>query len=154
MMSISALVMNPLFWAILIALVVSQGSKVCILVFKKGQKFVLEDFFITGNMPSAHCAIVTALVVILYLTEGFTSVFFATVVFAAIVIRDAVGVRRTVGEESKVLTKVVAMLKKKFHFNVSHKIHQNLGHQPLEVIVGILVGLGSAVVVHLYFISY
>ena len=106
---------SPVFWAIMVAVIAAQGVKIVLLVFKQGQKFIWQDLFVTGSMPSAHAAIVVSLVVILLLTEGFSPLFFVSFVFAAIVIRDAVGVRRTVGEESKVLTNVITVLKTKFH---------------------------------------
>ena len=71
---------------------------------------------------------------------------------AAIVIRDAVGVRRTVGEESKVLGNVITVLKTKFHVSIPRKMHQSLGHQPIEVFVGTLIGIASAILVHVYFL--
>ncbi|MBI5391594.1 divergent PAP2 family protein [Candidatus Woesearchaeota archaeon] len=141
---------SPIFWAILVSIVVAQTVKIILLVFKQRQKFVFADLFITGNMPSAHAAIVTALTTIILLTEGFSSLFFVSFVFAAIVIRDAFGVRRTVGEESKVLTNVITALKTKFHINIPRKMHQSLGHQPLEVLVGVLIGIAASVVVYLY----
>jgi uncharacterized protein len=152
MMGLADLFASPVFWAVTIAIVVAQGTKIFLLIFKRGQKFVWEDLFLTGNMPSAHTAIVVALCLILYLTEGFSPLFIASVVFASIVIRDAVGVRRTVGEESQVLTHLIKALKKKFHLNISRKMHENLGHQPIEVFVGGLVGLVSAILVYFYFV--
>ena len=133
----------------MVAVIAAQGVKIVLLVFKQGQKFLWEDLFVTGSMPSAHAAIVVSLVVILLLTEGFSPLFFVSFVFAAIVIRDAVGVRRTVGEESKVLTNVITVLKTKFHIAISRKMHQSLGHQPIEVFVGTLIGIASAIVVYL-----
>ncbi|MBI5002065.1 divergent PAP2 family protein [Candidatus Woesearchaeota archaeon] len=140
---------SPVFWAIIVAVIAAQGVKIVLLVFKQRQKFIWEDLFVTGSMPSAHAAIVVSLVVILLLTEGFSPLFFVSFVFAAIVIRDAVGVRRTVGEESKVLTNVITVLKTKFHIAISRKMHQSLGHQPIEVFVGTLIGIASAIVVYL-----
>ena len=148
MINIQDLFASPVFWAIIVAVIAAQGVKILLLVFKQGQKFILEDLFVTGSMPSAHAAIVVALVLILLLTEGFSLLFFVSFVFAAIVIRDAVGVRRTVGEESKVLTNVITVLKTKFHIAISRKMHQSLGHQPIEVFVGTLIGIASAIVVY------
>ena len=147
-MYLKALFASPIFWAIIASVVVAQTVKIILLVFKQRQKFVFADLFITGNMPSAHSAIVTALTTIILLTEGVSPLFFATFVFAAIVIRDAFGVRRTVGEESKVLTNVITVLKTKFHIAISRKMHQSLGHQPIEVFVGTLIGIASAIVVY------
>src|SRR3989338_5908222 len=148
MINIQDLFASPVFWAIMVAVIAAQGVKIVLLVFKQGQKFIWQDLFVTGNMPSAHAAIVVSLVVILLLTEGFSPLFFVSFVFAAIVIRDAVGVRRTVGEESKVLTNVINVLKTKFHIAISRKMHQSLGHQPIEVFVGTLIGIASAIVVY------
>ncbi len=148
MKSLESLFSSPVFLSIIAAVLIAQGSKIFLLIYKKKQKFVWADLFLTGNMPSTHSAIVVALTIILYLTEGFTSLFFVSFVFASIVIRDAVGVRRTVGEESKVLTTLIHALKKKFHINISRKIHQNLGHQPIEVFVGSLIGLVSGLLVY------
>ena len=152
MISFQELFTSPIFWAIVVSVVVAQAVKIFLLVFKQQQKFVLNDIFVTGNMPSAHAAIVTALVSILFITEGFSSLFFVSLVFSAIVIRDAVGVRRTVGEESKVLGNVIAALKKKFHITIPQKIHQSLGHQPIEVIVGVAIGIAASVMVYIIFL--
>ena len=150
MIQLTDLFVSPIFWAIIVAVIAAQATKIILLVFKQRQKFVWADFFVTGNMPSAHAAIVSALVVILFLTEGLSPLFFVSFVFAAIVIRDAVGVRRTVGEESKVLTNVITALKARFHINIPRKMHQSLGHQPLEVLVGTIIGIISSVVVYLF----
>ncbi len=149
MKEITDLFTSSIFWALAVALLVSQGTKIVLLVFKQKQRFVWQDLFVTGNMPSTHAAIVTALSVILLLTEGFSPLFFVSSVFASIVIRDAVGVRRAVGEESKVLTKVLEALKTKFHVTISRKIHESLGHQPIEVFVGVLIGIASGIVAYL-----
>ncbi len=146
MISLDQLFSSPIFWAITIAIVVAQAIKVILLVFKQKQKFVWDDLFVTGSMPSAHAAIVTALVAILLLTEGFSALFFVSFVFAVIVIRDAVGVRRTVGEESKVLTNIISALKTRLHIAIPRKMHQSLGHQPIEVFAGVLIGIVSSVI--------
>ena len=153
MISFRDLFISKVFWAIIASVIVAQATKIVLLVFKQKQKFVFEDLFVTGSMPSAHSAIVASLATILLFTEGFSPLFFTTFVFAAIVIRDAVGVRRTVGEESKVLTNVISALKTKFHINIPRKMHQSLGHQPLEVLVGVLIGIAASIAVysmHLY----
>ena len=153
MIQLTDLFASQIFLAIIVAVIAAQATKIILLVFKQRQKFVWADLVITGNMPSAHAAIVTSLTTIIFLTEGFSPLFFTTFVFAAIVIRDAVGVRRTVGEESKVLTNVITALKARFHINIPRKMHQSLGHQPIEVLVGTIIGIAASIVVysmHLY----
>ena len=152
MINFNTLFTSQVFWAIVVAVIAAQGVKILLLIFKQRQRFVWDDLFVTGSMPSAHAAIVIALVLILFLTEGFSPLFFVAFVMAAIVIRDAVGVRRTVGEESKVLGNVITVLKTKFHISIPRKMHQSLGHQPIEVFVGTLIGIASAIVVYVAFL--
>src|SRR3989338_5889252 len=122
MINFNTLFTSQVFWAIVVAVIAAQGVKILLLIFKQRQRFVWDDLFVTGSMPSAHAAIVIALVLILFLTEGFSPLFFVAFVMAAIVIRDAVGVRRTVGEESKVLGNVITVLKTKFHISIPRKM--------------------------------
>ena len=144
-----ALAESPVFLAIVLSVTAAQLSKILLIVYKQKHKFVWEDILVTGNMPSAHAAIVTALATIILLTEGASPLFFMAFVFAAIVIRDAVGVRRTVGEESKVLTNIIHALKNRFHITIPRKMHESIGHQPIEVFVGVMIGILSAVLVHM-----
>jgi len=106
----------------------------------------------TGGMPSSHCAFVSALTLSLAMTEGIASPLFAiSFVFAGIVIHDALGVRREAGKHATVLND----MKKEFYdiFNelnkgknknlliVDKRLKELLGHEPLEVISGILLGI-------------
>jgi len=108
---------------------------------RKGQ-FHLEDLAVTGGMPSSHSAVVTALTLSIFLTEGPTPLFFTTLVMAVIVIRDALGVRRTAGDEGKLLNQVI----KKAHLRLP-PVHYSLGHLPREVAAGIAIGIVSSLVV-------
>ncbi|XP_074565890.1 uncharacterized protein LOC141822345 isoform X2 [Curcuma longa] len=61
----------------------------------------------SGGMPSTHSAAVTAAATLLGLERGFSdSVFGMSVVFAALVMYDAQGVRREVGIHAKILNKI------------------------------------------------
>jgi acid phosphatase family membrane protein YuiD len=128
--------------AVFMALVLSQGLKILLLLFVHKQKFYLADLFVTGGMPSSHSAIVTALVVAVGLTEGISNLFVLCAVLAAIVIRDALGVRRTAGEEGKLLNRIISMTKLKVK-----PLHYSLGHTPAEVTIGVLIGIVSGCVV-------
>ena len=96
---------------------------------------------VTGGMPSSHSSFVVALATIVYLEEGLSTAFVISLVLALIVLRDAFGVRRTVGMEGKQIEKLLKLhkLKSKFHYS--------LGHTPLEVAVGALIGLGVSLLV-------
>jgi len=128
------------FYAIALSFVASQGLK--ILLFMRKGRFCIEDIAVTGGMPSSHSAVVTALALSIFLTEGPTALFFTTLVLATIVIRDALGVRRTAGEEGQLLNEVIKKAKLKLP-----PVHYSLGHKPREVAVGIAIGLASALII-------
>ena len=93
-------------------------------------------------MPSSHSAFVIALAMIIYLEEGTTAAFAISLVFAMIVIRDAFGVRRSVGNEGKAIEKLFKM------HHVDSKFHYALGHTPKQVFVGSLIGFVVSIAVH------
>jgi uncharacterized protein len=130
---------------VLLAGILTQGLKIIFLMAKDKQPFSLRDLVVTGSMPSAHAALVSSLVLIIYLLEGLSTGFFISLVLALIVLRDALGVRRTAGEEGKVLNEIIKKIKLKVP-----KIHYALGHKPEEVIVGCIIGIGVAVLVFLF----
>ena len=134
---------NKIFLTVLIAGIIAQMIKIQFLVVKQNQKLHFKDLFLTGGMPSMHSAIVGSLVVILGLTEGVSSLFIVSLVLAAIVIRDALGVRRTAGEEGKVINQMIKKLRLKIP-----QMHFSLGHTPQEVLVGVIIGILSALLVY------
>jgi len=72
------------------------------------RKFKLERLFGSGGMPSSHSAFVCAAVVVMARLVGIgTPLFGITFCFAAVVIYDAMGVRRAAGEQAKVLNRMI-----------------------------------------------
>jgi hypothetical protein len=143
-MVLETLLHNKVFWSIVLAGAIAQGLKMALIYAKHGLH--PADVVVTGGMPSAHTALVCALVLIEYLTSGFSNLFFVTVVLAVIVIRDALGVRRTAGEEGQIIAKLVK--KAKLHIT---DFHYSLGHTPSQVIVGAIIGFLSAGIAY-YFV--
>lgn len=94
----------------------------------------------SGGMPSSHAAGVTALTLSIGLTEGWNSAVFAVAaVFAAIVIFDSAGVRRAAGRQAAALNAIVDDI---YHHKYRpEKLHELIGHTPVEVFAGILLGL-------------
>ena len=135
---------NKVFLAILLGGVLSQGLKILLIIFKHKLSFHPKDLVVTGGMPSSHSALVTSLVVILYLEEGFTSLFFLSLVLALIVLRDAYGVRRTAGEEGHIINTIIEKTKLKIK-----ELHYSLGHTPKQVMVGIIIGFFSGILASL-----
>ncbi len=120
----------------------AQFLKVFTGVFRQKTWNVIELLFGTGGMPSSHTAAVCAMSVACALSCGLNSATFAlSFLFAIIVMRDATGVRRETGEQAKVLNRIMQDL---FTASDTDDINRNLkelvGHTPLQVFVGALVG--------------
>jgi len=79
---------------------------------------------------------VTALCLSILWTEGWRNpIFVLSAVLAVVVIRDALGVRRTAGEEGKTINSIIRLA----HVRTP-LVHYSLGHTPTEVAVGIAIG--------------
>jgi len=124
----------------IIAFIFAQGTK--IFLRSLNHKLTWHDFFAYSDMPSGHTAVVVALVTILGLKLGLNSPIFATAfVFATIVIVDAIGLRNYLGQHGKTLNILVKDLKEDEFLDRSYpKQLEHIGHTPLQVIIGALVG--------------
>ncbi len=126
--------MNKIILSLLFAGFGAQLIKLIWLWFKH-KKLTWRDLVVTGGMPSSHSAFVVSLTTSIYLEEGLTATFAISLVLAMIVLRDAFGVRRTAGEEGSVINLIIKRLKMKT------ETHFAMGHTPLQVLVGALIGL-------------
>ncbi len=135
--------MNKILLTVLLAGFGAQLVKLIVLWFRH-KTLTWHDLIVTGGMPSSHSAFVVALASIIYLQEGTTSAFAISLVLALIVIRDAFGVRRSVGMEGKAIEKLFRMHK------IRSRFHYSLGHTPVQVGVGALVGLVIALLVYFF----
>jgi acid phosphatase family membrane protein YuiD len=98
-----------------------------------------------GGMPSGHSATVTALAVSAGLRCGFDSAVFAVAAILAIVVmHDAMGVRRQAGKHAKAINELMELLGS----NVApeEKLQEFLGHTPMQVVFGALLGLIVALI--------
>lgn len=123
-----------------IAWLIAQATKVA-LQARQGD-FDWKYLYKSGNMPSSHTSIVVALLVVLGFLDGMHSAEFGIgAVFSLIVIYDAFGVRRAVGEQGGVLAKLIELSRTPKSERESFKIREVLGHTPLEVLAGGTIGL-------------
>ncbi len=123
----------------------------------KINKVVLERVVGAGGMPSSHTAMVVSSLVSVGRMEGLNSAVFGVMfIISAIVIYDAMGVRRAAGLHAKQLNIINRMIikNKKTKTDESYNIESEkkelkefLGHTPLEVIGGAIVGIIIAFVV-------
>ena len=79
-----------------------------LLTFFATNAFVPERLFGSGGMPSSHSALVCSLAVLMARSQGFSSPLFALcIVFAAVVMYDAMGVRRETGIQARILNEMM-----------------------------------------------
>ena len=106
------------------------------------QKIKLKNMIAYSGMPSGHSAITISLVTIVGLEEGLASPLFAlSVILALIVIRDALGIRKYLGQHGKVLNILVKDLEddKLVDEQYPHLL-ENIGHTPIQVVAGSVLG--------------
>lgn len=94
----------------------------------------------SGGMPSSHSSFVTALAFAVGFQEGFNSTAFAiTFVLSTIVMYDASGVRRAAGKQAEVLNIFISNFEK-HGVKIDSKLKELLGHSPIEVSAGAVLG--------------
>ncbi len=124
----------------LISIIIAQSLKFAIRSNK--QKISPKNFFAYSGMPSGHSAMVVSLAVILGLNYGWnSSVFAISIILAIVVIRDALGIRRYLGEHGKVLNILVKDLEEDEMLDKRYPhLLESIGHTPLQIIVGAIIG--------------
>ena len=111
------------------------------------KSFEIERLVGAGGMPSSHSALVVALTIATGRQCGVESADFAiAAALAAVVMYDAMGVRRAAGEQAKIINQMVDEWLDKTYWKDKNlpqvkQLKEMLGHTPLEVIGGIIVGV-------------
>ncbi|KAM3683914.1 hypothetical protein ACJW31_11G001000 [Castanea mollissima] len=114
---ISQLAHNKVLVAAGISAAIGQLSKPFTSVLLYGKDLDFKAALQAGGFPSTHSSAVVATATIIALERGLSdSIFGLTVVYAGLIMYDAQGVRREVGNHAKVLNKVLA----KIHVNSVH----------------------------------
>jgi len=105
------------------------------------KKFNFKRIMGAGGMPSSHSAVVTSLATLIGRYEGIQTPMFAlAVVFAFIVMYDAAGIRRAAGKQATLLNKIIST-PGLTSLQVQEKLVEVLGHTPIQVIVGAIIGI-------------
>ena len=111
----------------------------------KNKKINLKVIVASGGMPSSHSSVVTSLMTLIGLNEGFDSILFAIAfVFGLIVMYDAAGVRRAAGKQAGILNQLI--YSKQIKIDTNEKLKELIGHTPKQVFVGALWGIILAVI--------
>jgi len=129
--------------AAITAWLVAQGLKYVIASFKGKRVSSPRQLYLSGGMPSAHSATTVALVVAIGGIEGVnSSVFAVALLMSAVVMYDAIMVRRSSGEQGESLTALIKEQKSKVRLPRVAK-----GHTPVEVLAGAALGVIIGLVV-------
>ncbi|WP_078594647.1 divergent PAP2 family protein [Evansella clarkii] len=145
-------------WAALTAILLAQFIKVP-LQYIATRQFDWTLITSTGGMPSSHSGAVTALSTAIALQYGLDSPLFAIcAIFGIIVMFDATGVRWHAGEQATVLNRLVTDFNKltdnmktwpeKEEQEKRKELKELLGHQPIEVFFGGLLGIVLTLILH------
>ena len=116
------------------------------------KKLVLERMVGDGGMPSGHSATVTSLAVISGLSYGFDSFqFAATAILAIVVCHDAMGVRLETGKQAVKINELLEVFDLLHPDKISEaNLKEFVGHTPIQVIAGILLGIANACVMYFW----
>jgi acid phosphatase family membrane protein YuiD len=129
----------------LVAWAIAQAAKV-ILTSMRQRKLNLRVLAETGGMPSSHAAIVMGLTTAVGKYQHVDSAAFAiALIFSFVVMYDAAGLRRAAGRQAAVLNRLVEDL---VHMRGMQEpvLRELLGHTPVEVIVGAILGVGVGLI--------
>lgn len=125
----------------LVAAVISQLAK--LLVKSNNLKWDWNALFSYSGMPSSHAATTVSLTTIIGLTQRIDSPLFAvSLIFTILVIRDALGVRKYLGQHGELLNDLIKDLR---HDKITLKekyprLVEKIGHTPAQIIAGSVLG--------------
>ncbi|MEK6568046.1 MAG: divergent PAP2 family protein [Candidatus Omnitrophota bacterium] len=138
---------NHILSVTIAAWIFTQTIKVTLGVIRE-KKFNFRWLIGTGGMPSSHAAGATALALSSGLELGFSSPIFALAfVFAIVTMFDAQGVRRSAGEQAEILNKILEDIY--FQGKIKEgKVRELLGHTPIQVLTGSIIGALIAVALY------
>jgi acid phosphatase family membrane protein YuiD len=135
---------NPIFLSSISSWVIAQIIKTVVLLLgrKRSVRDMVETIiWRTGGMPSSHAALVSSMTTSVAFLEGiYSNLFVVSFFISLIVLRDAMGVRRSSGLQARALNALgkQAMEKLDAEFHPVKEVH---GHRPLEVVLGSLLGI-------------
>jgi acid phosphatase family membrane protein YuiD len=136
---------NTIFLAAITGWFVAQATKAFIVAIYSqrtpGRNIIKTFLWETGGMPSSHAALVTSMTISVAFSAGIGSNLFVVSFFVStIVIRDAVGVRRSSGLQAKSLNIIGRHIAESTDFDYT-PVKEVSGHTPLEVVAGIFLGI-------------
>ena len=141
---------NKIFLTAALGWLIAQVLKTIIHTFFT-KEFDAERLVGSGGMPSSHSATVVSLAVATYFEYGAASFEFAvSAILAIVVMYDARGVRRETGKQAELLNDIIKIFEDMGRSEISthDKLKEFVGHTPLQVVMGALLGLFIAVIMY------
>ena len=139
---IQELFQNKIIGISILSWAVAQLIKIIIDLYTT-KKIDLNLIMSSGGMPSSHSSFVTSLAISTGIIYGFNSVYFSiTFCLAIVVMYDAAGVRRAAGKQAATLNNLLDRL----DIQVDERLKELLGHSPVEVTAGAILGIVIAVI--------
>ncbi len=136
---------NHILMVSLVAWALAQALKVLVILLQE-HRLDLWRLVSAGGMPSSHSALVGALATGVAMQDGARSSTFAlAVVFAAVVMYDAAGIRQAVGIQARILNRMLDEFFKHQRWN-EERLRELLGHTRVEVLVGASLGIAMALI--------
>ena len=129
---------NPIILPTLIAYISSVVGKIIYESTKK-KSLAIQVALQDGGMPSSHTATVIGLSTAILLHEGMSTVFWVSLVFAFVVMKDATGIRWETGQQAKVINQM--MKKLRMGKIVDEELKELLGHTEAQVLGGFIFGV-------------
>ena len=136
---------NKVLISVLVGWLLAQALKIPTEYFRS-RKWMWAMFFAAGGMPSSHTALMVAGTLSVGLYYGFDNPLFAIAVGVTMIIaHDAAGVRRQAGKHAE---RINLLFDELLHGHMwsEDDLKEIIGHTPLEVIGGIILGLLVAIV--------
>lgn len=144
-MNLLALLQNKVLIAAMAGWLIAQVLKIP-MEYLRSRKWLWTMIFAAGGMPSSHSALMVAATLATGLYHGFDSPVFALgVAITMIVTYDAAGVRRQAGIHAERINVLFGELLRG-HMWSEEELREVIGHTPLEVAGGVLLGLIIATV--------
>lgn len=136
---------NNILWIAILSWFIAQVIKIIINLIKH-RKFDFKLIISSGGMPSSHSSFVSAMTIAVGQKTGYDSILFAIcTIMSLVVMYDAAGVRRAAGQQAAILNKIMDEIRTNT-LNVEKRLKELLGHTPVEVAAGALLGIIIAVV--------
>ncbi len=146
-MYFGVLTRNPILDCAILAWFIAQLIKTLAdLVLLK--TFSLRRMVSSGGMPSSHSAFTVAGATAIGRLYGVDGPAFAlAAIFAIVVMYDACNVRRSAGDTARLVNLLLASVEKVTREEFSERLREVMGHTPLQVLVGALLGLALGMLV-------